>query len=146
MQGILAWMPVLLRGRAASCTNSSLCPCHPPNETGSKHAGLVTMRSAFSELLNQKSHSATTFGNSASCAQSTAARVVSDKTNPGIAQIVVVAPERVIARMPVRPRAQAVCQVHLDPAKPHGTQGNNRSPRPDARSSQACCSHKWDIS
>jgi hypothetical protein len=84
---------------------------------------------------------------SASYGWRTVARnVLTDKTNPGGAQIVVAALVRMIELMPVMQRARAICRARHDLAKRHDIGGNNQSLHPDAHSLQAWHSHKWDIS
>ena len=87
------------------------------------------------------------FGGNASYGSRMAARtVLTDKTNPGGAQIFVVALVRMIALMPAMQRARAICRARHDLAKHRDIGGSNQSQRPDAHSSQAWHSHKWDIS
>jgi len=87
------------------------------------------------------------FGGTASYGSHMAARTVSrSKTNPGGAQIVVVALVQMIAPMPAMQRARAICRARHDLAKRRDIGGSNQSLRRDAHSSQAWHSHKWDIS
>jgi len=87
------------------------------------------------------------FDDSASYGWRTAARtVLTDKTNPGGAQIFVVGLVQMIAPTPAMQRALAICRARHDLAKRHDIGGSNQSLRPDAHSSQAWHSHKWDIS
>lgn len=87
------------------------------------------------------------FGGNASYGSRMAARtVLTSKTNLGGDQIFVAALVQMIALMPVMQRARAICRARHDPAKRHDIGGSNQSLRPDAHSSQAWHSHKWDIS
>ena len=87
------------------------------------------------------------FGGNVFYGSRTAARTVSrSKTNPGGAQIVVVGLVQMIAPMPAMQRALAICRARHDLAKHLDIGGSNQSLRPDAHSSQAWHSHKWDIS
>ncbi len=87
------------------------------------------------------------FDDSASYGWRTAARTVSrNKMNPGGDRIVVVVLVQMIAPMPVMQRARAICRARHDRAKRRDIGGSNQFLRPDAHSSQAWHSHKWDIS
>jgi len=87
------------------------------------------------------------FGGNASYGSRMAARtVLTSKKNLGDDRIVVVVLVRMIALMPAMQRARATCRARHDLAKRRDIGGSNQSLRPDAHSSQAWHSHKWDIS